>query len=187
MQRNEIGDIMEISAYKFENSLRLLGLQLKHGYLPLEQMARRLSEISKLPDCSESELDKQLPEVFFPKKNHPEITYDKIRISPNFILSSRKLAYSWFLVKNQSANFEIIKLKFVKKEDGVYTLFGMQIENKKEFFVNSLNSTKLYIFESDGKLREELLSYDISSIFAKMLHLPYENKFVFMPLMHTLK
>lgn len=40
MQRNKVGNLIEISTYKYENSLRMLGLQLKHGRLPLEQISR---------------------------------------------------------------------------------------------------------------------------------------------------
>lgn len=126
-------------------------------------------------------------EVFFPKEHGTGIIFDKIRITSDFVLSNRKLADSWFLVKDQLSNFEIVKFMFVKYSDGIYKIFGKQIDNKKEFFRNPLNSTKLHIFESDGKLVKELKIYDISSICAKMFHVPYEDKFVFMPIVHTYK
>lgn len=40
----QICDLAQISTYKYENRLRLLGLNVKHCNLPLEQVARRITE-----------------------------------------------------------------------------------------------------------------------------------------------
>lgn len=53
MQRCDVGNLMEISTYKFENCLRLLSLKLKHTNLPLEQVARRIIEKENLDNLLE--------------------------------------------------------------------------------------------------------------------------------------
>lgn len=99
-----------ISTYKYENCLRLLGLEIKHGYRPLEQVSRRCIEKSQhqkhidLHDIFEPK--EYSPKVFYEKIRESIITWDKIQISPDFALSNRKTADSWFITKSD----EIVRI-----------------------------------------------------------------------------
>lgn len=64
LQYRDTGNLMEISTYKFENTLRLLGLKLKHSNRPLEQIACRLIEQRKL---QQSKITFNVHEPFQPK------------------------------------------------------------------------------------------------------------------------
>lgn len=183
MREQKIENLIDISTYKFENCLRLLGLNLKHGYLPLEQVSRRLIEMSQLPKSYEIHnlLNKQryLPQV---NGNEHANKYDRIQIASEVTLSSRKLADAWFLTRND----EIVQMLHAKKENNEYVIAGVSIKDKKDFFNNPLASSHLKIYASDGKLNEDLVTYKINAICAKMIRLPCENGFVFVPLEHSM-
>lgn len=187
IRRNELDNIMDISTYKFENCLRLLGLNLKHGNLPLEQVSRRLIEMSQLPKSYDIndlfEKQRYSPQVQRPKSDGSTgMRYDRIEIAPNVTLTNRKSADSWFLTCNEA----IVKMMYAEKKNDKYAIAGVSIQEKKEFFKNPLTSTQLNIYASDGKLNDDLRIHSIDSIVAKMVCLPCEGEFVFIPLEHSM-
>lgn len=186
MQHSNVKNIIELSTYKYENCLRLLGLTLKHGYLPLEQVSRRILESMQLrPNENIFETKPFSPQVFYADRQGStrKIIYNKIQISPDIMLSNKQFSNTWFLTKNN----DIVKFKFAVKESGKINLFGMIIANKNSFFANPIASSKLKIFISDGKANDELHIFELNSIFAKMICLPYKELFLFMPLIHSLE
>lgn len=185
MKHSNVENIMELSTYKYENCLRLIGLKLKHGHLPLEQVSRRILEGMQLHANNEKNIfeSKQFsPQVFYPKQRGTTFLYSKIQITPDVMITSRKFADSWFLTKLD----DIVKMEYVIKRGDKNIIFGMSVVNKSEFFVNPITSTKSKIFASDGKTSNELQSFEIHSIIAKMICLPHENQFVYIPLVHSL-
>lgn len=182
------GNLMEISTYQFENTLRLLGLKLKHSNRPLEQIVCRTIEQNQLQQSKiKFYVHEQFqPEVFYEKQheNHGSV-FQKITIAYDTMLSSRKDKDSWFMTKSK----EIVKFKYAVKKKNRFKLFGMQIahEQMKPFFTNGITSTKLDIYTSSNEFENDLQSYDLKSIEAKIMCLTYENQFVFIPLLHTLE
>lgn len=188
MRIHQIENIMDISTYKYENCLRLVGLHLRHGHLPLEQASRRLSEISQLPN------NYDLNQMFEKKPFSPQVyrqrgsngmntdLYEKIEIAPNVTLSCQKTSDSWFIT---NAN-EIVKALKIRKEDGEISIEGVCILTKSNFFTNPISSSELKIFSSDGRLSDESFVYRLNSIIGKMICLPYQNESVFIPLEHSM-
>lgn len=157
LEENDIGNLIEISTYKFENCLRLLGLQLKHGYLPLEQISRRIIEASSIDqskqDSQQTPFDVQVSYEIQSSDpaggNHSSCKkYAKILITPEVTLSIRKCGDSWFL----SESGQIVKLKYVVKQQNDFKVIGQNIVEKHDFFTEPVNSSKLNIFVSNGKL-----------------------------------
>lgn len=95
LQHCNTSNLMEISTYKFENTLRLLGLILKHTNRPLEQIVCRLMEQNQLQcpvaiDVHEQQHIKSFrPEVFHEKRNGNRSIFQKNCISSDVMLSSR--------------------------------------------------------------------------------------------------
>lgn len=185
MEANNVENIMDISTYKYENCLRLLGLNLRHGNLPLEQVSRRIIEISQVRSKSECH------SLFNPEKFSPQVfgssqplmtTYQKVQITPEVMLNSKKLADSWILTKTD----EIVKMEYVKMENNEYKIVGTAIKEKSALFTCPMNSIKLKIFSSDGKMHDESRTYDLSTLAAKMMCLPTKDKFAFIPILHTM-
>lgn len=184
MQNTNVKNIMELSTYKYENCLRHIGLKIKHGYLPLEQVARRILESMQLHATKEEnifELTQFEPQLLYPSEPGSTM-YNKIQISSDLMLSNKRFGDSWFFTKND----EIVKIAYATKESGKNQIAGMVITNKNAFFDNPIDSTKLKIYISDGKTSCDLRFFELNCVTAKMFCLPYREQFVFMPLEHSI-
>lgn len=189
--QNNIDTINEISTYKYENCLRLLGMKLQNCNRPLEQISRRLIEIFQLNTDllgkrrSIIENDHDLsPHVDYelPTKNW----YSQITLNArgqHVVFSSRKIGDQWLLTESG----DIVMMKHVTKVGNSYKICGSPLIEKSPFFLNPLNSTRLSIFKSDGQLRTELCHFEINSIVAKIICIEYESEYVYMPILHTLE
>lgn len=78
-------------------------------------------------------------------------------------------------------------MKHAVKVGDTHKVCGFPLIQKEIFFIEPIESSKLSIFQSNGKLSTELCMYEIGSVKAKMISLPIEKNFVYIPLLHTLK
>lgn len=115
MNAHNINNLINISTYPFENCLRLIGLSLKHGYLPLEQISRRIIEKSQLQNSNFIHLEKFTPQVSKPYTYGIWKRFEKVQISCDVILNSKKSADSWFLTKTD----QIVKMIYANKENQI--------------------------------------------------------------------
>lgn len=184
LENCDVENLIQISTYKYENALRLLGLKIKHSNRPLEQVVCRIIEQNKLKSNCESNINYPIrfkPQVWYEFKFENRRVFKKIEIASNVILSSRKSNDSWFLTKFK----EIVKFEFANGID--FKLYGRKIKEKQTFFDNPISSAKLDIYESDGLLEENLHIFNVESIEAKMMCLSCKSKFVFIPLLHSME
>lgn len=180
---NNIDSINQISTYKYENCLRLLGMKIQSCNRPLEQISRRLIEIQHLNtdllgnQSSQIDLD---PHVEYEvEKNY----FSKITIKSDVMLSSRKIGDQWFLTRSG----DIVKMKHIIKVSDSYKICGQSLLQKGPFFMKPLDSTRLSVFKSDGKLSCEVCMHEISAVKAKMMRLKFEEEYVYIPILHTLE
>lgn len=181
-----LGDLSTISAYPFENSLHHIKIRLKQCNRPLQQIARRLHELSNSTLNAPWNLNEK-----FPKLNHPfllsddpeHIAYKHIEYKRNVILSSAKQngKDQWFLTNENN----IVEFDCVIKADRGYMIRGSSVRHKQDFFDNPFRSRYINIFLSVVEKNEPTL-YDMSNIKAKMFCVRYKEKFVFIPLLHSL-
>lgn len=190
LQYCDTSNLMDISTYKFENTLRLLGLKLKHSNRPLEQIVCRLTEQimsqrSNAIDVHEQpHIETFQPKVFHQTRDANRSVFEKILISDNIMLSSRNDKDSWFITKSK----DIVKFKYAVKDNSVFKLFGQLIPNEQKmpYFSSPITSSKLDIFASSKEIEYNLQAYEVDSVQAKMMCLTHEDQFVFIPLLHTL-
>lgn len=184
---NNVESMDELSTYKYENCLRLLAMKLKCNGRPLEQISRRLIEIYQL---NENLLDNTFFDTI-PDAHEREFTeyefekncFKKITIRPGLMLSNKKIGDQWFLTDSG----DIVEMKHAVKVGDTHKVCGFLLIQKEIFFIEPIESSKLSIFQSNGKLSTELCMYEIGSVKAKMISLPIEKNFVYIPLLHTLK
>lgn len=192
MNNLQISNLSEISTYKYENCLRLLGLKIKHSHLPLQQAARRVIEASYLnqgtsfTDSNSSFSDMFNPRLYYGKEYENFIAYDKIELKPDIMLSNRRIGDCWFLAKTNDTEFQIVKMEFATKDRDSYKIWGSQLKELKTYFNYPLKSSKLNIYASDGQT-ESATFWDIKMIVAKLICLPSGKEFVFIPILHTLE
>lgn len=77
-------------------------------------------------------------------------------------------------------------MKYALKIGNNFKIVGQNIIEKNDFFTKPVNSSKLDIFLSNGELDDQLNSYNLQEIEAKIICLPYGTDFVFIPLLHTM-
>lgn len=178
-----LGPLHSISAYEFENSLHHLKLRLKQCNHPLQQIARRISELD-----SSSKVTTWKPAFFSPKFDHPFVighymAYKQVEFKQNVTISTHSAngKDKWFLTHDNI----IVAFHFVLKHNENYIIRGSALKNIESFFQKPFDSNHLNIFMSDGELNDAR-NFELNSIKAKMFCLPYENKWVFIPLLHTL-
>lgn len=183
LEHCNVDNLMKISTYKYENALRLIGLKLRHGNKPLEQVAKRVQESMNAPKSNDLFETKHFEiQTCFPEIRQSEETYNKIRISPEISLCNKTLGDSWFLTQTD----EIVKFEYVKNGISGLEIVGKSLKEKREFFQDPIKSSKLKIFASNGETHDSCI-YNPKCIFAKMFCLPRgESQLVFMPLVSSL-
>lgn len=186
MENLNVTDLNELSTYKFENCLRMIGLNIRTGSFPLAQIARRLIEASSQSSKFQPNKFNFFPVLEYEIKNAASNRFSKITVRPNLILSNRKFGDKWFLTEDE----DIVKMKYVIKTDEKIQVCGIKIKQKGPFFSKDdggpLNSTKLHIYISDGETEDTECMFELAQIKAKFVCLSYNFDFVFIPLLHTL-
>lgn len=183
------GPLDTISAYEFENSLHHIKLRLKQCNRPLQQIARRLSELAASTGTTTWK-----PTPFVPKCNHQfkvrghSLAYKQVEFKQNAILSNNDKCGKdkWFMT---CANV-IVEFHFIFKKDEKYIIRGAVLKEKQNFFEKPFDSKHLNIYMSDSELNDRCSNIDVqyfelNDIKAKMFCIPYEKKWVFVPLLHT--
>lgn len=174
-----VDSLIDISTYRFENSLRMMGLNLNNCNLPLEQIVRRLSESSIVDNpynFDEPEIKPSVKYEFEPGK------YKTISIQPDVTLSCRKSGDSWLLTNSH----HVVNLKYIVKTGNRIEICGKRIKNQCDVFTKPLKSSYLHIFSSDGHLDDDLTNYHVREIKAKMMCLNYKDTFLFIPILHSI-
>lgn len=187
------GPLHTISAYEFENSLHHLKLRLKPCNKPLQQIDRRISELDSVAKVTNLTPEHSYPRCKYPfyiqnavagLMNSQIMAYRHVEYKQNATLSSKNAngKDKWFLTHDNI----IVAFHFISKEHGSYILHGSALENTENFFSKApLDSKYLNIFLSNGELQDPS-DFQLNSIKAKMFCVPYENNYVFLPLLHTL-
>lgn len=190
MENHNIGNLIDISTYKFENSLRLMGLDLRNCNLPLEQIARRVSESFNLQNqkkYNSEDFSESFPRVQYESIDSNRIEgykmYHKIIIKPNVMLSNRKLGDQWFLTRRG----DIVQFKYAIAKGSSFQICGARVQFKEAFFSEPIISTNLFIYQSNGEVCDEITIFDLNEIISKLICLTTNQNSVFMPLLHTLE
>lgn len=184
------GELSEFNTYEFENSLHLMKLLLKQCNKPLEQLARRLHEIAtatRLNLCQNSEKVSfpNLKDQFICPSEPNSLAYRKIEFKSNMLISN-DIKNRWLMLNDKDQT--VVKFDYAFKGENKYTFRGCPLDcaAKHNFFERPFNSMYLNIFLYDSIAIGESKNYDFTQVKSKLFCLPYKNKFVFMPLLHTL-
>lgn len=181
----KFGNLNEISAYPYENRLQFLKSRIKQQRLPLEQITRRIVELSmdydQLYDYDVSENDRY-PHFKYAYMLDDNQVYKEIAINSEFTLSGARNADGWFLTSTK----QLVSMQYAIQTDEGAFVYGLPIINVENFFRLPVSSQRLNIFMSNG-VTGPLSAYKADMIKSKMLCLSHESNFVFMPLLHSFK
>lgn len=182
---NYFGSLTTISTYPFENYLRELKIRVHPSNSSIEQVSRRMAEISldENSNCIDLEMREYEKSIWSPmlKYETEKNQFEFIQITPNVFLQIRKTGDKWFLTKNG----EVVAMQYATIENSSYVICGTPIKEKLDFFTSPFSSNKAHIYKSDGIFMKEQMFY-VKDIKAKMLCLTYNNQNVFIPILHSI-
>lgn len=179
------GNIDSVSTYPFENHLGKIKHKIRAYRNPLQQFAKRVGELEQV----QSTIDIKAPaksrvELKFPERPKSQ-SYQTILLN-EYQLSSRNVADSWFLLKSAD---KIIKFEKVVQVDNntVHNalIHGKEITDMNSFFENPFDSKYIDIYISNCMEKNSIVC-SVDDIKCKLLRIPYDEKYVFQPLLHTL-
>lgn len=186
---DRFGTLDENSTYPFENYLREIKLRTQASQMPLQQITRRIIELSLDPEnnllySKYSELNEFMPELKYEIKESNRLIkrYRSIRITQNVIISTRKIGDSFFITQNRN----IIQMKYAFVRNSSFFICGNEFQNKRDFFEVPFPSNLMDIYLCDQTKEETDTIYEITSIKSKMICIPNENQYLFMPVLHSI-
>lgn len=194
----KFGELQSFSAYPFENMLGYIKRLLRNGRNPLAQVAKRLTELTRV-DGSANNIVSESSKLVLSKPNHGkdvplnfQLTakngnelefYSKIEMA-DFVLST-DTANRWFLTQKN----EIVCLKNILSVQNNVSLFGSPMIKTTAFFEKPIKSSALHIYAADFFADEnntDNQSFDITDIKCKLVRIQYDDNIdVFIPLLHT--
>lgn len=183
------GNLNTISTYPFENILHVIKMKLRSMKNPLQQISRRIGEISSLMNFEAtfnsnmtSSMHINYPELKFPIQN--DKTKFKTILFKDYRLSSLKFGDKWFLDKNN----RIVEFIYATKRNNEILLHGYEVANKSNVFTKPFSSSKLDIYEAVHDESEECVEIisKIEDLKCKMVCCSFSSGFIFQPLLHTL-
>lgn len=180
------GNLNTLSAYKFENALRHIKLQVQARGAPLDQIVRRIVESTNSLKINPIDIDipKWQPCLKYDMKQHTNSifnAYKYIQISSNVFLSIKKPGDRFFLTKKK----QIVEMKYAFKLNGEYFVCGDVFLNETSFFSNPFDSKYIDMYMTQDEKRGSLY-FNINQIECKLQCLSYKDSFVFMPILHSL-
>lgn len=182
---NYFGSLTNTSTYPFENYLHEIKLQVHPSNSSIEQISRRMAEMSLDGgnNCVDFVMRKFEKSTWSPilKYKYENNNFKFIQITPNVFLQVRKIGDKWFMTKDN----QIVEMHYVTIQNNSHLICGSPIQNKTDFFKSPYSSNKTDIYISDGKCEEKKF-YNVNQIKAKLSCLSYENQYVFMPILHSI-
>lgn len=185
---DHLGTLEENSTYPFENHLREIKSRTQASNMPLQQITRRIVELS---------LDSEnnfLKTKYAPKEPVPALKYEIIQansllrmfrfiqITKNVFISTRKIGDSWFITRDN----KIIQMKYAFVRDSSFFICGNEILNKMNFFDEPFPSHLVDIYLCDPKKNENDSEHELNSIKSKVICIPNENQYVIIPVLHSI-
>lgn len=162
------GVLDNFSAFPGESNLASIKRMLRSGFKPLQQIVKRIFERESVENLSA-----EVSETFGLHKN--TLTLEGLRLD----LSDRN---RWILTKNNN----IFKVKEFTQLDSKIEIHGATLDNKqkKNLFTEPIQSSKLSIYVSNLKEKENL-TISLDEIHCKLFKIEVsETEFAFFPLSH---
>lgn len=156
------GNLNKASTYPFENILGQIKLRLQScKKLPLAFISRRLCELASVQRCTSFDANKNLYPIVSRTQNlRNRVIHNEIHISSDVFFSSKRLADKWLLTKSN----KIFQINNIYKVDETFFVVGVHLVTLNNFFSNSLSSSKLNIYLSNGEKSETETAFELNQI-----------------------
>lgn len=186
------GSLSDISTYPFENFLREIKYRVQPSKLPLEQITRKLIELStniKREPFSSLEIGRKMytPQLKYEFKVNENPVYKYIRLTPNVFLSTRRIGDKRFLIKQSDKLDRIVQMEYCFFKNDRFLIYGFELIELNDFFIQPYSSHFTDIYSSKSLNVSDIgKNYQVHEINAKMMCISNANEFVFIPLLHSI-
>lgn len=184
----KFGDLNSISTYPFENLARTIKLKLKQCDKALEQVARRLLESEVIEanrkldmEHTKEDKDRRLSYPYIISREPNQMGYRSICIRGNIRFSSRNRCDKWIMFRNG----DVAEFEYATILNDEPKICASRLEILGNFFTKPFSSNRIDIYVSNGKKSDQNL-YSIKNVKCKMICLSDGDRYVLMPLLHTL-
>lgn len=179
----KFGPLPIISTYPFENILGHMKHMLRSGNLPLQQIAKRTLEFSKIGHLSTNSVVNISPEQEIKGILHEipgcEKVFLKINYKNQFVISNN-VKNKWFL----TTSGEIVQMLNAILLKGKLYIYGQALRKQYDFFQLPIKSSYIDIYESDGQFCAPKLFSAENEIEFKLFCHKTNKSLVFFPLIH---
>lgn len=185
------GSLSDISTYPFENYLREIKFRTQPSKLPLEQITRRIIELStnvKREPFTSIQIGRKMytPQLKYEFKVNGNPVYRHIRLTPNVFLSTRRIGDRWFLSKQSDELDRIVQMEYCFFQSDRFLIYGFELKEANDFFTQPYSSHFTNIYSSKSLDVSDGSYYQVDQIKAKMMCISTQNEFVFIPLLHSI-
>lgn len=185
------GSLSDFSTYPFENFLREIKYRIQPSKSPLEQITRRLIELStnmKREPFTSFQIGRKMytPQLKYEFKVNGNTVYKHIRLTPNVFLSTRRIGDKWFLVNLSDSANGIVRMEYCFFQNDKFIIYGFELKQKNDFFNQPYSSQLTDIYSSKSLEVYDGKYYYADQIIAKLMCISNENEFVFIPLLHSI-
>lgn len=176
------GEIDTFSAFPFESKLGKIKSYIRGGNKPLQQVARRIVELSLNPFNKENS---KYP-VLKKKSDQTHIIPECNGVFNEVVLKSACLNTSinnrWVLTKT----LKVLKIYSISQIENDIVLYASQLKNLSDLYEKPIKSSVLYIFTSD-LIELPPTIFKLSEILCKMFYINNDTvNHTFVPILHTI-
>lgn len=178
------GNLNKFSAFPFETKLGQIKRQVKTGFKPLQQIARRTTEqFENGLAISDNTIEKpKLNKKQLISHEHQNCNGVYLEIQYKDIKLDCTKKNCWFLTNE----LDIVKMNYATISHGKPVIYGSRLRKKTSFYENPISSTFLFIYVGDNIFDPEEL-WSVNEIKCKLFCIEIDSKkSAFYPLIHSL-
>lgn len=184
---NIFGSIENFAAFPYENNMLFLKKLVRKGDQPLQQIVNRIYEQKNTSSSmAKNNKNDKFPLVKGEHARGPLIEnvfgikqFENIYLK-KFQLSSSSESNNCCMLKDKN----IINIKNIISYNDKVQIIGQKFRTLEDFYESPCKSSKLGIFLASN-MGGPLELWELSEICEKYVKLPYKNKYVLIPLLHT--
>ena len=179
------GPLESFSAFRFENYLGWMKKLIRKGDQPLQQLMRRCAEIENFQiekPVVKDEICLSNPYNRSSAGKHAEAEKFSIAQFKNFKINCEDKRNNCVLINNQHV---VNALHFTKNAGGKRLVIGNELQIVGDLYDLPCKSSILNI-NVVRECNKDMKSWNIEEITSKLCKFPYEDKFVTIPIIHTI-
>lgn len=182
------GSLDNFSSFKYENFLQFFKKQIRKADKPLSQIVKRLGEIGATKNWSlmSSKTHPEKSQYLKPHSNGPiTSTCDPYKQYKSVQFSSFKISSTHPNCYCSLQDGSIVKVVNISSSNSSMVVLCHKFLKVEHFYGSPFTVSSEYDIYVVSRLSKELLTFSVTEIVNKIILLPYKEKFIAFPLLHS--